>query len=254
MSAQTLLRYLLWIAPQALLAILATRMVRNRLAADTPVFFAYLLFSLAKFLVRFGVYHLIGGDSFAYFCVYWSLALIDAMFVLVVIHEIYILELGAYQGLTMFASILFKWAAAVLVLVAAVTAAFASGSDLGRLAAGMVTLDRSATIVQLGLIILLFVATSSLWLPWQRHLFGIATGMAIIISIEVVGLTLDTRYGLMFANTYNWVKSVAYLCGVLIWTVYFLRREASVPFAVGDEDLRLQEWNTALLGLLSRRG
>jgi hypothetical protein len=243
----------LWIAPQALLVTLATHMVRNRLAAKTPVFFAYLLFSLSKFLLRFGVYHLMGGGSLEYFCVYWSLALIDAMFVLLVIHEIYMLGLGAYAGLAMFATILFKWSAAVLVLVAAVTAASASGSDLSRLAAAILTLDRSATIVQLGLIILLFVVTSSLWLAWQRHLFGIAIGMAIIISIEVVALALNTRYGLMLTNTYNWVKSVAYLCGVLIWTVHFLRREASVPFAVWDDNLRLQEWNTALLSILGRQ-
>ena len=253
MSAQTLLKYLLWIAPQALLAILATRMLRNRQATATPVFFTYLLFSLAKFLVRFSVYHLIGGASLAYFCAYWSLALIDAMFVLLVIHEIYILELGAYEGLKMFGSILFKWSAAILVLVAAVTAASASGSELSRLVEGMVTLDRSATIVQLGLITLLFVASSSLGLIWQRHLFGIATGLAVIIIIEVVSLTIAARYGLMFANTYNWVKSVAYLCAALIWTVHLLRREASVPLAVSDDGLRLQEWNTALLGLLSRQ-
>jgi hypothetical protein len=253
MNAQTLLRYLLWIAPQALLAILAARMVRNRIAANTPVFFAYLLFSIAKFILRFGVYHLLGGASFEYFCVYWSLALIDAMFVLLVIHEIYIRGLGAYEGLAMFASILFKWSAAVLVLLAAVTAASASGSDLSRLAAAILTLDRSATIVQLGLITLIFVATSSLWLVWQRHLFGIATGMAIIISIEVVSLALSARYGLIFASTYNWVKSVAYLCGVLVWTVYFLRREAVVPFAVWNDDHRLQEWNTALLRILGRQ-
>ncbi|MBZ5512165.1 MAG: hypothetical protein LAN70_13480 [Acidobacteriia bacterium] len=254
MNAQTLLNYLLWIAPQALLAILVTRMVRNRIAAQTPVFFAYLLFSIAKFLLRFGLYHLMGGASFEYFCVYWSLALIDAMFVLLVIHEIYILGLGAYEGLTMFASILFKWSAALLVLVGAVAAASAPGSDLSRLAAGIVTLDRSATIVQLGLITLLFVATSSLWLVWQRQLFGIAAGMAVIISIEVVALALSTRYGIIFANTYGWVKSVAYLCGVLIWTIHFLRREVSVPFTVYGDDLRLQEWNTALTKLLSRRG
>jgi hypothetical protein len=254
MGAQTLLKYLLWITPQALLAILATRMLRNRLAADTPVFFAYLLFSLAKFLVRFGVYHLMGEASFAYFCSYWSFALIDAMFVLLVIHEIYILELGAYEGLTMFASVLFKWSAAVLILVAAVTAASAPGSEISRLTAGVVTLDRSATIVQLGLITLLLVANSSLGLIWQRHLFGIATGLAVIISIEVVSLAIANRYGLIFAGTYDWVKSVAYLCGTLIWTVYFLRREAPVPLTVWDDDLRLQEWNTALLRLLSRRG
>jgi hypothetical protein len=254
MNAQTLLRYLLWIAPQALLAILATRMVRNRIAANTPVFFAYLLFSIAKFLIRFAVLHLMGGNSVGYFYAYWSLALIDAMFVLVVIHEVYILGLGAYEGLTIFASILFKWSAAVLILVGGVAAASAPGSDLSRLAAGILTLDRSATIVQLGLITLLFVATSTLWLGWQRHLFGIAIGLAVIISIELVALALTTRYGLMLANTYNWVKSVAYLFGVLIWTVYFLRREVPVPFTVYGDDLRLQEWNTALIKLLSRRG
>jgi hypothetical protein len=175
---------------------------------------------------------------------------------LLVIHEIYMFELGAYEGLTTFASVLFKWSAAVLVLVAAVTAASASNSEafISRLAAGMVTLDRSATIVQLGLITLLFVANSSFGLVWQRHLFGIATGLAVIISIEVVGLTIATRYGHMFASTYNWVKSVAYLSGTLIWTVHILRREAPVRLTAWDGDLRLQEWNTALLELLSRRG
>jgi hypothetical protein len=114
-------------------------------------------------------------------------------------------------------------------------------------------LARSATIVQLGLITLLFVATSSLRLVWQRRLFGIATGMAVIISIEVVTLALANRYGLIFAHTYDWVKSVAYLCGAFIWTVYFLRREVPVPVTTVDDDLPLQEWNAALLRLLSGR-
>jgi hypothetical protein len=252
MDAQTLLKYLLWIAPQALLAFLATRIVRNRLAAGTPVFFAYLLFSLAKFLMLFAVYHLMGGGSKAYFALYWSLALIDAMFVLAVIHELYVLVFSAHDGLKRFASGLFKWSGAVLLLVAAVTAASTPGSDLSRLAAGIMTLDRSATIVQLGLITLLFVATSLLWLVWQRHLFGIATGLAVIISIEVVSLALSTRYGLMFASTYNWVKSVAYLCGVLLWTVHFMHREIPVWLTLRDDDHHLQEWNASLLELLRR--
>jgi hypothetical protein len=252
MNAQTLLEYLLWIAPQALLAFLATLMVRNRLAADTPVFFAYLLFSLAKFLIRFAIYHIIGGASVAYFLVYWVFAFMDAIFVLAVIHELYALVFGAYEGLTLLASGLFKWSAAVLILVAAVTASSEPGSDLSRLVFGIATLDRSAAIVQLGLITLLFVVTSSLWLVWQRHLFGIATALAVIISIEVVSLALNTRYGLMFADTYNWVKSVAYLCGVVIWTVHFMHREVPVSLALRDDDHHLQEWNAALLKLLSR--
>jgi hypothetical protein len=254
MSAQAILTYLLWIAPQALLAVLVTRMVRNRLAVDTPVFFAYLVFSLAKFLIRIAIFHLLGGPSTAYFDVYWAFALVDAIFVLAVIHELYALVFGAYEGLTLFASALFKWSGAVLVFVAAVTAASAPGSDLSRLTAGIVTLDQSATIVQLGLITLLFVATSSLWLVWQRGLFGIATGLAVVISIELVSLALSTRYGVIFASTYTWVKSIAYLCGILTWTVHSLRREVSVTLTLRDGDLRLQEWNAALLKLLSGRG
>jgi hypothetical protein len=64
--------------------------------------------------------------------------------------------------------------------------------------------------------VLLFLACSSLSLPWHRHLFGIATGLTIVITIDVVSLAIALRYGQMFAMTYNWAKSIAYLCCVRI--------------------------------------
>jgi hypothetical protein len=140
-----------------------------------------------------------------------------------------------------------------MVLTAALTASSTRGPDLDRVVAGIVSLDRCATVVEMGMIILLFFASSSLSLPWRQHLFGIVTGLSIIIAIEVVTLAITFRYGQMFATTYNWVKSVAYLCGVLIWTVYLLRREARASIAVAAEDLRLQDWNAALLKLLNRQ-
>jgi hypothetical protein len=126
-------------------------------------------------------------------------------------------------------------------------------SDLNRLTVGIMTLDKSATIVQLGLLTLLFVVTSSLWLVWQRSLLGIALGLTVIISIQLVASALAMRFGLVFNHTYNSLKSVAYLCAVLTWTFYSLRREATITLSLrGDDDLRLQEWNTELLKLLGR--
>jgi hypothetical protein len=253
MNAYTILGYLRWIVPQALLVYLAARMVRNRLVTETPVFFAYVVFTVGKFLLRFIVYHVAGGDSVAYYIAYWYLVPVDAIFGLAVIHELYIVVFRPYQGLALFASGVFKWAAALLILVAAISAASVPESDLNRLTVGIMTLDKSATIVQLGLLTLLFVVTSSLWLVWQRSLLGIALGLTVIISIQLVASALAMRFGLVFNHTYNSLKSVAYLCAVLTWTFYSLRREATITLSLrGDDDLRLQEWNTELLKLLGR--
>jgi hypothetical protein len=254
MDANTFLKDVWWLAPQPLIAFLATRMVRNRFVAEVPVFFAYLWFSVAKSLVRFAVYHWMGGGSVEYFRTYWIFALVDAVFVLAVIRELYIVVLSPYEGLKMLASALFRWALAIMILIAALDASSKVGPDLTRFATGVLTLDGCATVVQMGLIILLFLACSSLSLPWHRHLFGIATGLAIVITIDVVSLAITLRYGQMFATTYNWVKSIAYLCCVIVWSVYLLRREARALIIVASDDLRLQEWNTALLKLLHRQG
>ncbi len=252
MSIKLILRYLLWIAPQPMIAFLAVDMVRNGIADDLRIFFAYLVFSLFKFVIRFAVYHLLGPTSAAYFYVYWPLAILDAAFVLAVIYELFIVVFARFDGLRLFAQVLFKWSAAVLILVAALTAASAPGADLDRLAAGILILDRSATIVEVGLIILLFAATSSLCVRWPRYLFGVAAGLSIIVSIEVVSLALTIHYGLMYVSTYAWVKSVAYVCAVLTWTIHMLRRESAVTTTLPGDDFRLQEWNDALLKLLSR--
>lgn len=251
MDANMILKYVLWVLPQLLIAFLVVRMVRNRLATEAPVFFAYLVFSLVKFLVRFSVYHFIGGNSTAYFHLYWDISIVDAIFVLAVIRELYIRVLSPYEGLKLFAAALFRWSAAILILVAALTAG--AETSLDRYVATVATLDRCATVVQTGLVLLLFLASSSLSLPWQRHLFGIAAGLAIVITIEVVSLALSLHYGMMFAATYAWVKGVAYLGGVLAWTVYLLRRESNSVSAIASDKLRLQEWNAALLKLLGRQ-
>ncbi len=250
MSAHQAVYYVCWFAQQVVVAFVAVSMWRNRLASEAPVFFTYLLFSLAKFIVRFSVYHLIGGTSPEYYFVYWTFALIDAVFALAVIHEVYILVLERFEALKLFASVLFRWSTAVLVLVGAVAAASAPGSDLSRITEGILALDRSATIVQIGLIVLLFLLTSALSLPWQRHLFGIAAGMAVIISVEAVALAITSRYGLMFASTYNWVKSIACLCGVSTWAVYLVKSEASPVLLGCREDFALSEWNAVLLKFL----
>lgn len=252
MSTNAILEYLRWTVPQALLVYLAARLVRSRLVAETPVFFAYVLFSLAKFAVRFTVFHVAGQGSVAYYDAYWFLVPVDAIFCLAIIHELYIVVFRPYQGLVLFASGLFKWAAALLILVAGVAAASVPDSDLSRLTVCFTALDRSATIVQLGLLTLLFIVTSSLWMVWQRSLLGIATGMVIIVSIELVALTLSMRYGETFAQTYFSLKGYAYLCAVVTWTVYSLRREGTVTLSLRTDDLRLQEWNAELLKLLGK--
>ncbi|MGZ4826460.1 MAG: hypothetical protein ACXVY9_03775, partial [Terriglobales bacterium] len=63
-----LLYYLLWIAPVPVFVGLSALMVRRKLAKEFPIFFAFVLFQVADFVIGFSTYQVSRGT---YFYAYW---------------------------------------------------------------------------------------------------------------------------------------------------------------------------------------
>ena len=107
----------------------------RRLHRTFPVFFSYIVFQVVNFPILFPIYQLsispnaTDREIITYFYAYWISAAISLALGFKIIHEIFLDVLRPYPNLKDMGTLLFKWAALVMLLVAmVVTAASQSGT------------------------------------------------------------------------------------------------------------------------------
>jgi hypothetical protein len=145
----------LWVAHPVLELCLAGVMFWRRLHRTFPIFFAYVVFQVVNFLVLFPIYR--SNAIMAYFYAYWISAAISLAIGFKVIHEIFLDVFRPYHTLKDLGTVLFKWAALVMLLVAmVVTAASPAGGDT-PLAQAVIIGQRCVRVIQCGLILFLLV-------------------------------------------------------------------------------------------------
>jgi hypothetical protein len=239
----------LWIlAPVGQLIAVAV-MYSRKLIREVPWFFAYTVFHLVQFTVLFLSYHY---SYSAYFYSYWVAEGIDALLVLIVIQEVYDHVFHPYDALRNLSTILFRWAAIVLLAVTILVAASASGTEQNRFIAGLLILDRSASFVQCGLIFLLFILKQALGLPWRSVNHGVALGLGIISASASITLTMRAYSHQEFDGIFGLVLTITYDLAILTWIAILLRPEPTPDRANVLANGTLQRWDTALLELMNR--
>jgi hypothetical protein len=234
----------LWIAHPVLQVSLAGLMFWRRLHRAFPVFFAYIVFEVLNFLVLFPIYRF--GSTTAYFYAYWISAAISLAIGFKVIHEIFLDVLRPYPNLKDLGTLLFKWAALVMLLVAAVvTAASPAGTDT-PLAQAVIIVQRCVRVIQCGLILFLLFFSRHLGVSWRQHSFGIALGFGGFASVELVGLALFSG-GQIHPPTLSLINTISYSITLLAWIGYAwsktTAREASSTL------LMSQRWDQGLSDL-----
>jgi len=214
MNAQ--IQLALWIAHPVLELCLAGIMVWRRLHRTFPVFFAYIVFQIVNFLVLFPIYR--SGAIMPYFYAYWISAAVSLAIGFKVIHEIFLDVFRPFHTLKDLGTVLFKWAALVMLLVAiVVTAASPAGTD--TLAQAVIIGQRCVRVIQCGLILFLLVFSKYLGVSWRQHSFGIALGLGGYATVDLLGLALFSG-GQIHAHTVSVINTAAYSFAILIWIGY----------------------------------
>jgi hypothetical protein len=241
----------LWIAHPVLELSLAGVMYWRRLHRTFPVFFAYVVFQVVNFLVLFPIYQWGSGPNAtdraiaAYFDAYWISAAISVAIGFKVIHEIFLDVLRPYPNLKDLGTLLFKWAALVMLLVAmVVTAASQPGNDT-LLAQAVIIMQRCMRVIQCGLILFLLFFSRHLGVSRRQLSFGITLGFGGFASVELVGLALFSG-GQIHSHTLSLINTTAYSFSILVWIGYALlkatSREASAKLLMSQRwDLGLSE-------------
>jgi len=206
----------LWAVHPVLELSLAGIMFWRRLHRTFPVFFAYIVFQVVNFLILFPIYR--SGSIMPYFYAYWISAAISVAIGFKVIHEIFLDVFRPYHTLKDMGTVLFKWAALVMLLVAmVVTAASQAGTD--PLTEAVIIGQRCVRVIQCGLILFLLGFSKYLGVSWRQHSFGIALGFGGFASVELFGLALFSG-GHIHSHPLSLINTSAYTVAILVWIGY----------------------------------
>ena len=237
------IQLVLWISHPVLELLLAAVMVWRGLHRKFPVFFAYLVFQVGSFAVLFPIHQY--GSYTLYFYSYWVKATISLAIGFKVIHEIFLDVFRPYHTLKDLGTVLFKWAALVMVFVALVVAVASPGGQ-SPIVLTVATMERCVRVIQCGLILFLLFFSRYLAVSWKQPSFGIASGFGLFAAAELAGSALFVG-GQISEQMVGLIGTVSYSCAILVWLGYALPKAlAGQTSAVA---LVSQRWEQSLTDL-----
>lgn len=218
-----------------------------------PVFFSYLVFHAFDTLSAFLIFRYMGRTSLAYNYEYWVAQAIGLGLRFAVIYEIFSHLLQPYEGLRRGSTVVFRWAAAVLLVGAICIAVLGPSNEPIWAVRGSLVMQRSIDVVQCGLLVLLFLSASYFALTWRNYVFGIALGFGVMATLELLASALAAQSSPLVSGVIlNSLPRVAYGLSTVIWVVYLALPEPSrvdIKFLPQHD---LEKWNQELLQLLQR--
>jgi hypothetical protein len=229
--------------PSCLLVVLFWLLVRRRVYATLPCFFAYATFAVGADVARFAVH----SYQHVYYLTYWVTEAGYDLLGILVMYEVLQLVLGSLTR-AWWARIIFP-----AILIAGI------GMSVGRasvvpsrltgvlfyIAVGEIAVRFVQVFVFAGLVTLVPVVG----LRWRQYPFGIATGFGLYATVMLLTTTKFSDFGTRFKFLWGVTSLVAYSVAVLIWIWFFsvpqksqtLSSELSAP-SPGD----LEQYKDAL--------
>ena len=184
--------------------------------------------------------------------VYWANQLIEGMFSLFVIQELYRVVLQPYSCFRSTARTLFLNGVAVLVPAAILLEFSTPQTFYANITTKLVSLERSLSFVQLSLILLLFVFCHFFALHWRPYSLGIALGLGLWACSQLLAATYRVHLGFSASDAYTWAAPLSFDVGGVVWALWLVRREPELAVPEALLSPQLARWDMALDDLLAR--
>lgn len=227
-----LILLVLWLVPMALQAAIAFVMLRRGLSKLLPIFFSYTVLIVARDFILL----LLPYTGNLYSAIFWWGDAAAILLSLGVILEVLWLLFRPYQ----FLHFVFKlvWIATFVATAFALSLLRVGPQGADRLLESIILMERSARVLQVGLLIVLISFMSRFGLTWHHYSLGIAAGFGVYSALDLFLLELRAHPHLVTDTVFELVRPAAYNLGVLIWALYFLRpRVLQVVDRLPDTDL-----------------
>jgi hypothetical protein len=236
------LTYGLWYAGLAFQALLAVVLLVKKLYRTFPFFTTYILFNFGSAIVCYSL----RNQGITYFYAFWISEVITIVLGFAIVFEIFQHFFSVHSGLRKLASLSFRIALVILISVGIIVAFTRTSAIPSRIVTAVLTLEQAARTIEVGLVMFLFVFFAAFGLHWRQHVFGIAVGVAIFSSVELIVITMHLYFGIGSTPSLSVIQMLAFVTSLLIWTGYLL-----VPEAVAISELpnreQLEQWNRAVM-------
>jgi len=220
-------------------------MVRRKLMREFPVFFAYTIFEILQFAVLFLLTKLHLLDFYA--ASYYIFEIISAGLRFAIIYEIFGNLFRTYSPLKPFHGSLFRWATALLMIAAVLIVAYTPTTQTDRTVIIANAVDRTVSIMQCGLLLLLIALSSFFKFSWRSYAFGIALGLGIYDGLKLLDWAIGDRLGSIgTADFFTMFLMAAYHCCVLFWVVTLLLLQPQRVRVPAVSQSTLEQWNSNL--------
>jgi hypothetical protein len=235
----------LFVAPHVLLVVLAVMLVRRKLVREFPLFFAYTLFEILQFVILFPLMYL---DLMSWYApIFYVTEIISAGLRFAIIYEIFEKVFGNFPSLKGFHSSFFRWATALLMIAAVLIVAYTPTTQTDRTVIIMNIVDRTISIMQCGLLLVLVAVSYFFKLSWRSYVFGIALGLAIYDSLKLLDWAIGDRFGdIGDVAFFTLFLMAAYHCCVLFWVVTLLLLQPHRVRVPAVSSATLEQWNDSL--------
>jgi hypothetical protein len=268
LQAHSLLWNYLWVAPNALLLILAVLLWRRGLSRQLPAFLAFAVLSAVGQFCVFAsdVIPSVSAETFWY-CD-WSDLSVASILKFLVIGAVFGRVFNPYPSVSRLGKILLSGVGAVLVFVATLTAAFSQGDSPMRLLRGAHLLEMSTFIVECGVILFIFLFAAYFRMHWDRMSFGILLGLGISACEHLATWSILTNAdpSAHQRTLIDFLNMGTFHLSVLIWYWYLLKPEKKMtrterpadPPSPSSEDVlqdheeALKDWNRELERLIHK--
>src|SRR5262249_24740788 len=169
-----------------------------------------------------------------------------------VIYEVFKTLLRPYSALKRVAMVTFQLALVFLVALSCVVAYTQPTAEKHHLVAGVLVAEETTRVVEVGLLVFLFAFSTILGLHWRKYAFGIALGLGLFVSVELIGVTTRTRMGGAVGEIFGLARILAFTASLLIWIGYTLAPERVTSPVEVPKRAQLEQWNQAIMELINQ--
>lgn len=246
--------YYFWIAPHLLLFAIAAVMLRRNLHRQFPWFFTYLVSEGILSIVTFVASRTPSVSDHSYQVLALTQMIVNICVRSGMVYELFVKLFADYSALVKLGRVVLRWTFVVLFLLAVAVAARQSTGIEQRISFVGNLLDRSVSLVQCGLVVVLLAFSSYFRLSWQNFAMGIALGLGVFASVELGIAVMAAELAPLSRNVqyiFDFAQMGTYHVCVLIWLGYLLARDRvrqTVRIPAND----LQAWDHELQRLLQR--
>lgn len=238
-----------WLAALLVQAMLAGVLFAKRLWTRFPFF---VLYATANFLMGLGIFgvYVLPLSRHVYFNVYWFNEAVGLFLGLAVVYEVFKNLLTPYPALRRLASQIFRAAIVLLILLGCVLVYAQHVGEQNRIGAALLRLEQVGRVLQVGLLVFLFLFASVFGLHWRQYVFGVALGLGIFVTFELVAVTMRTQFGIHANFVLSVMRAISFNSSMFIWITYLLAPELATTPAEVPKRAQLEQWNKAIMELI----